>query len=70
MDFDTTLEYFEASKILEAEKTLVDLKVIDFPNLKQEEKRKYHNSIMKIVTAMEEPKELSTEELARMLNGS
>lgn len=69
IDYVTLIEYYNAIDVIEARKTLVDLKVSDFPKLIPNARKKFQKSVEKRAT-YEETEEVTTESLARMLNGS
>jgi hypothetical protein len=72
MDAERLEEYWQAITIIEAQEVLVQLRVMDFPNMKQEARRKTHKEFHALAypRTHDTSQRLSTEQLAARIKGA
>ena len=64
MPYDRAVEYYEAITVIEAQQTLVDMNVSDYPRMKSDGRKKYYRSMRKLAYPVDlvPPKEMDFEE--------
>lgn len=69
MNWEDASAYLVARDQLQAEETLLALRVADYPQLKADERKQFHRSLRRMAFPVDESKmpQLSTEDLAQRL---
>ena len=69
MDYAYALEYYEAITIIEAQDSLIEMNIIDYPRMTKEDRRRYHKEMYKRAYPQELKKEMEFDEFIRKMTG-
>lgn len=67
MDIDTVMMYWKGIDMLEAQETLLGLKLSEYPNMEMKDKRKLTQSLEKKAYFKQEVKVIKTSDIAKFL---
>jgi len=69
MEYDRLKTYIDAIEVIEAQNTLLALRVSDYPNCKSDDRSKFHSSITKKAFPNQKKKIVSFDDIDKLFGG-